>query len=280
MKENINVRKRHSSFLSDILNGEEEYVQAGNSVMSYAYKEYSNDRYRAYMEDGHKIIDSYMGDPNQGYFAIFDGHGGSESVSYCKLHFHEELSKFIDRYPTSIESALAEAFESIDKFLYVCGHNQVGTTATICLIKNENRQRVLYTANVGDSAAVLVSDNKAEQLSYDHKATDKSEIVRVQNDGGCIYRGRLRGTLALTRSLGDHNLKSSGLSSKPNIVRTVLYPSHSSLIIASDGLWDVVSPSDLIPYKNFRSLDIASELIRYAIKCGSQDNIAVICINL
>lgn len=270
----------YQTALPKLTNLEEEYTAAGHSVISFAYKEYSNHHYRPYMEDGHKIIDSFLEDPNQGYFAIFDGHGGKESVTYCKREFHEELMKNLKMYPNSVENALIDTFEIIDKQLSLCGHNQVGTTATVALIRNENRQRVLYTANVGDSAAVLVSLSGVEQLTYDHKATDKGEMMRVQRSGGSIYRGRLRGTLALTRSLGDHNLKSSGLSCEPFIVRKVLTPNDELLVIASDGLWDVVTPMDLKPFISFNSIEIASELIRYAVKCGSQDNIAVIAINL
>ena len=215
---------------------EEEYTEIGHSVLSFSYKEYSNHHYRPYMEDGHKIIDSFMGDPNQGYFAVFDGHGGKDSVTYCKQKFHEELIKNLQNPLNSVESALIDTFDVIDEQLYMCGHNQVGTTATICLVRNENRQRVLYTANVGDSAAVLVSDDKVEQLSYDHKATDKSEMLRVHNSGGSIFRGRLKGTLALTRSLGDHSLKTCGLIAEPSIIKTVLNPSNHTLVIASDGI--------------------------------------------
>lgn len=259
---------------------EEEYSSIGNSVMAYAYKEYSNRHFRPYMEDGHKIIDPYIGDSDQGYFSIFDGHGGKESMLYCKDRLHEELEKHIRMFPNDIKCALVDSFESIDQELQNCGHVQVGTTATVALIRKEKRERVLYLANVGDSSAVLVSNTTAEIISYDHKATDRLEMARVQNSGGTIFRGRLRGTLALTRSLGDHMLKSSGLSAEPTVTRIVLTPCHTMVVLASDGLWDVVSPTDLLAYKNFEPLDIASELIRYAVKCGSQDNISVIVISL
>jgi protein phosphatase PTC1 len=255
---------------------EEEFIPFGHSVQSVAYKEFSNHHFRPYMEDGHKIVDCFLSNPNQGYFAIFDGHGGKESALYCKENFHVELASNLALYPDSVPTAMKETFESIDTQLYECGHSQVGTTATICMVRSENRQRVLYAANVGDSSAVLVSDTKVEQLTYDHKATDKAEMMRVQSAGGSIYRGRLRGTLALTRSLGDHCLKEHGLSAEPTIVRKVLTPNDMMLVVASDGIWDVVSPMDLKAYKGFSADDAAAELIRYAVKCGSQDNISVI----
>ena len=266
--------------LQPIPGNEEEYIATGHSVISAAYKEFTNHQYRSYMEDGHRIVDSFLGDPNQGYFSIFDGHGGKESVAYCKQHFHEELGRSLTKFPNSADLAITETFENIDKQLYNCGHTYVGTTATICLIRNENHQRVLYVANVGDSAAVLVRRDSVEQLTYDHKTTDHSEVERVKLHGGSIYKGRLKGSLALTRSLGDHSLKTSGLSYEPSLIKRYLTPADELLVLASDGLWDVVKATDLQPYANIHSNVVATELIQCAVKSGSHDNISVIAINL
>ena len=273
------MEKGHLS-LQTVPVSEEEYIPTGHSIISAAYKEFTNHQYRSYMEDGHKIVDCFLEDPNQGYFSIFDGHGGKESVAYCKQHFHEELGRTLTKFPNSVDFAITEAFENIDKQLYNCGHTYVGTTATICLIRNENHQRVLYVANVGDSAAVLVRRDGVEQLTYDHKATDRSEVERVKLHGGSIYKGRLKGSLALTRSLGDHYLKNSGLSYEPSLIKKILTPADELLVLASDGLWDVVKATDLQPYAIMHSKVIASELIQYAVRSGSQDNISVIAINL
>jgi protein phosphatase PTC1 len=47
-----------------------------------------------------------------------------------------------------------------------------------------SRQRVLYTANVGDARIVLCRNGKALRLSYDHKGSDENEGKRVANAGG------------------------------------------------------------------------------------------------
>lgn len=47
-----------------------------------------NPRFRPTMEDEHVIIDSFAGNSNQGFFAIYDGHGGRETVEYLKNNFH------------------------------------------------------------------------------------------------------------------------------------------------------------------------------------------------
>lgn len=54
---------------------------------------------------------------------------------------------------------------------------------------------------------MLCENDKAVRMSVDHKATNESEIKRVKEMGGIIIRGRVSGSLAVTRALGDLELK-------------------------------------------------------------------------
>jgi serine/threonine protein phosphatase PrpC len=264
------------SYISKI--NPDEYNPRGSSVSNYACKEEPNIRYRAHMEDSSKLIDSYIGDPNQGYFAVFDGHGGSEAVDYCKARMHEELRKCIQDFPDDIPRAFTRCFQKVDDQLRLTGAVTSGTTATVSFLRKEGYQKVLYLANVGDSKAVLLTPNGAEQLSYDHKGTDQGEIDRILSEGGILMRGRVAGQLAVTRALGDHHLKTSGVSNVPHVVRRVVTPNDTCLVIASDGIWDTVDYNTLRANKGRSSLDIANELIQKALSSGSQDNICVIIV--
>lgn len=51
------------------------------------------------------------------------------------------------------------------------------------LQETATRQRVLYTANVGDARIVLCRNGKALRLSYDHKGSDENEGKRIANAG-------------------------------------------------------------------------------------------------
>lgn len=75
------------------------------------------------------------------------------------------------------------------------------------LKQQSTRQRVLYTANVGDARIVLCRNGKALRLSYDHKGSDENEGKRVANAGGLILNNRVNGVLAVTRALGDAYMK-------------------------------------------------------------------------
>lgn len=118
--------------------------------------------------------------------------------------------------------------------------DNTGSTACVCLVRSEFGHRILYSANVGDTRAVLSKNGIAERLSQDHKATDLSEVERIKNGGGIVLENRVGGSLAVTRAFGDHSLKSEGVTAKPFINKHVLRPFDKFLVIASDGVWDVL----------------------------------------
>jgi serine/threonine protein phosphatase PrpC len=256
----------------------DEYNPRGSCVNNYACKEEQNPRFRQYMEDASKLIDSYMGDPNQGYFGLFDGHGGSEAVDYCKARLHEELRKAIQDSPDDIQRAFTKCFQKVDDQLRLTGAVTSGSTATVAFLRKEGHQKVLYVANVGDSKGVIVSTNGAEKLTYDHVGTDYAEIDRIVSGGGVLIRGRVAGQLAVSRALGDHHLKTSGVSNVPHVSRRVITPNDVCLILASDGVWDVIEFETLRFNKGRSSIEIANELVTRAVAGKSQDNICAVVV--
>ena len=111
------------------------------------------------------------------------------------------------------------------------------------LQETASRQRVLYTANVGDARIVLCRNGKALRLSYDHKGSDENEGKRISNAGGLILNNRVNGVLAVTRALGDAYMKDL-VTGHPYTTETVIQPDIDEfLILACDG----VSPLVLCP---------------------------------
>jgi protein phosphatase PTC1 len=111
------------------------------------------------------------------------------------------------------------------------------TEATHAKLKNAaTRQRVLYTANVGDARIVLCRNGKALRLSYDHKGSDENEGKRIANAGGLILNNRVNGVLAVTRALGDAYMKDL-VTGHPYTTETVIQPDADEFIIlACDGV--------------------------------------------
>lgn len=108
------------------------------------------------------------------------------------------------------------------------------------IVRREGKQQVLYVANVGDTRAVLSNNGVAERMSFDHKSTNETEVARIKNGGGIVFGNRVGGQLAITRAFGDYFLKNDGVIANPYINRHILKSSDKFLVIASDGVWDVI----------------------------------------
>ncbi|ETS62448.1 hypothetical protein PaG_03068 [Moesziomyces aphidis] len=140
-------------------------------------------------------------------------------------------------------------------------------------------KRVLYTANVGDTRAVLCRNGQAVRLTYDHKGSDAQEAKRITDAGGFVMNNRVNGVLAVTRSLGDSNMKEFVVGS-PYTTETVLGSEDSFLIIACDGLWDVAEDQEAVD----RIRDIqdpqqaAEKLVQHALSEFSTDNTSIMVI--
>lgn len=125
----------------------------------------------------------------------------------------------------------------------------MGCTASIGYIRLEGSKRVLYFANVGDSSAFLF-DEQAIPLTTSHKPTNPKERERIIKAKGTVLMDRLAGILAVSRALGDFEFKDVGLISRPDQVRIELRASNKWIIVASDGLWDVVNEKVIIEWIN------------------------------
>ena len=85
--------------------------------------------------------------------------------------------------------------------------------------------------------------------------------------------------MAVSRALGDHALKKYVIS-EPNFWEGDLTPADTFLLIACDGLWDVVDDQESVDIvANITTAKEMSEaLVSEALKRGSKDNISVIAV--
>ncbi|KAL8662598.1 MAG: hypothetical protein Q9202_004556 [Teloschistes flavicans] len=158
----------------------------------------------------------------------------------------------------------------------VVSNSSSATTAIPKLQETASRQRVLYTANVGDARIVLCRNGKALRLSYDHKGSDENEGKRISNAGGLILNNRVNGVLAVTRALGDSYMKDL-VTGHPYTTETVIQPDIDEfLILACDGLWDVCSDQEAVDLvRHTHDPQAASkQLVDYALARFSTDNLS------
>lgn len=275
------------------------FEKNASSVREISYKEDPNHKFRGAMEDVGKWVDKFINNPDVGLYAIFDGHGGADIARYLKNRIPEVLAKSLsplkNRFETDdlnydIENSLNRVFHQVDEEINLMPESEyMGSTAVMVLICKEkdkfsplSSRKVIYCANVGDSRCVLISSFGVKRLSYDHKASDPVEINRVNSTGGMIFNGRVFGQLIITRAFGDSSLKKYGVSSSPHISKNYISDKDKYLILASDGVWDVIEDEELL--KLSQSVSNSDELSKLIIKTslirGSQDNVSCITLKL
>ena len=146
-------------------------------------------------------------------------------------------------------------------------------------------------ANAGDRAlAAEKTEDAIITLTQDHRLSNPEERGRLQSHGvipeGESNTYRLYG-LNLARALGDRFLKDEdlGLSAEPHVsdVITLGDDQEALIVIASDGLWDVISADDAMALA--RRVDreshggvvkVAAALAREAEALGSKDDVTVV----
>jgi serine/threonine protein phosphatase PrpC len=227
------------------------------------------------MEDCAISIDNFNKESNRHLYCIFDGHGGDDSAKLCTKKYPEIFRKCLIGNPFDYELAIKKSFFLMDKEIEKLNIKEVGNTATIVFIHN----KLLYCANVGDSSCCIIGKT-TEFISTNHKCTNKVEMKRIEKEGGQIVDDRLGGILAITRGLGDFDLKKKGLSCEPSITKKLIDHNVNYCVLASDGVWDVLSPDEVskIIKKCAKMEDSAKDIVEEAVKKGSEDNISCIVI--
>ncbi|KAK4586606.1 hypothetical protein RGQ29_023672 [Quercus rubra] len=176
-----------------------------------------------------------------------------------------------------------------------------GTTALTLVKQGEH----LVIANVGDSRAVLATTSDDGhlvplQLSIDFKPHLPQEAERIAQSKGQVFclddepgvhriwrpNGETPG-LALSRALGDYCLKEFGLISVPDVTQRNITSRDKFVILATDGLWDVISNQEAVQIVSSTPVreKSAKRLVEYAVhawkhkKRGiAKDDISAVCL--
>ena len=261
------------------------YYKQSSSVKEYAYREDQNIAYKEGMEDKGKSIDNFYSKPNQSLFCLFDGHGGDMVSKYLQRNFHLVYKDILTAYNFNIEQSLVASFKEIDKKIKDLDLVSVGSTGCVVHVVQETISTLrVYFANVGDTRCCLISPVNHQRLTYDHRADDPEEKKRILNSGGSVINGRVMGALMLSRAFGDFEFKSFGVKCDPYFhqIQIDLNEKNQFLIIACDGVWDVMDEDDirqLIMFCN-NSEELCKQIIKGAMKRGAWDNLSVFVVKL
>lgn len=226
--------------------------------------------------------------------------GGSSSQSEGGAGDRELLMR---HQPCSLQSAavkppvaLRRTLEDVDRLgaaLFDTPHAGCGSTACMAVLESHK----LTLSNLGDSRAVLKlgGGGGVLQLTRDHKPGDASERERIRGAGGVVVNvqgiDRTMGVLSLSRALGDWYARPF-VSQEPETYQYALTGKEDYLLLATDGLWDVLSNQDAAdvvdrvraergPTAGARPTpSLARAVVDEAVRRGSTDNITVVWVDL
>uniref|UniRef100_A0A0D9WTN9 protein-serine/threonine phosphatase n=1 Tax=Leersia perrieri TaxID=77586 RepID=A0A0D9WTN9_9ORYZ len=251
---------------------------SANGKFSYGYA--SSLGKRSSMEDFYDTrIDGVDGE-TVGLFGVFDGHGGARAAEFVKQNLFTNLIKH-PKFFTDTKSAIAETYTNTDSEFLKAEASQnrdAGSTASTAILVGDR----LLVANVGDSRAVICRGGDAIAVSRDHKPDQSDERQRIEDAGGFVmWAGtwRVGGVLAVSRAFGDKLLKQYVVAD-PEIKEEVVDSSLEFLILASDGLWDVVTNEEAVAMVKpiLDSEQAAKRLLQEASQRGSADNITCLVV--
>lgn len=225
--------------------------------------------WRVEMEDAHMARSNLGGALREwSYFAVFDGHAGATVSAHCSEHLLDAIMA-TEEFQEDIMKGIRNGFLTLDNDMRMLpevssGVDKSGSTAVCAFIS----PRLMYIANCGDSRAVLCQSGNPVFTTQDHKPELPVERERILKAGGSVVLQRVNGNLAVSRALGDFQYKRSAgrgpceqlISPEPEIfVRDRDDALDEFLILACDGIWDVMTNEDLCQFIHSR-LKVTSDL--------------------
>jgi serine/threonine protein phosphatase PrpC len=280
----------------------------GGGGVSQFLKNHLYDAVRHHLQEKHWEENDALLHP-----ASVDGTKANDAEEKRENEIYETASVF------SHAAAIKAAFTEIEENVLADSRLKYQGSTAVAVILHEShtgkgveddgqqypKHRTVLSANIGDSRAVLSRDGRAVNLTRDHKPNDQQEKERILAMGETIQWDRLSKVyrvrnLSLSRAIGDKYAKPI-VSAEVEINHyPVIDQSDEFVILASDGLWDVMSSEDAVAYVhetmerglsnvhvakdemwNYKLVlrrNMAKYVAREALRRGSSDNVCVVIV--
>lgn len=256
-----------------------------------------------------------------GFFAVFDGtvkEFAADRVnaivldcllntpSFKAFHALPAADKLTSQAHKLLSKATTETYLSTDqKFLEWAQENKNHySSCTGVSVLLHIPSRVMAVGHIGDSRIIIGEKSNGclvgRSLTVDHKPDMAEEKARIEANGGSLtylHGGKpfIRGgdfhnrkhamQLNYSRAFGGKDLKMYGLSAIPTVNLVKVEDSTHSVVLGSDGIWDVVEPTmsvGICQEAREKKLLPCKELCRIALqlheKKGSADNVTAVCV--
>lgn len=254
------------------------------------------------------------------FYGIFDGHGPwghyvakrirkiMPSTLLCNWKEVLALTSADLNSPLNLDDiwkkAYLKTFAAVDRDLKSHpGFDSFYSGATASTIVRQGELMVI--ANVGNSRAVLATVTDDEtlvpiQLTVDFKPNLPQEAERIAQSKGLVYcledepgvyrlwlPNAKESGLAVSRAFGDYCMKDVGLISVPEVTQRHITSRDQFVILATDGVWDVISNEEAVRIVSStpQREKSANKLVESAVcawkskkKGIAMDDISVICL--
>ena len=218
------------------------------------------------------------------FIGVVDGHCGARVAALVAKDLPKIVAEnLIDESQKSLADVLKQSYLALDaeilNYATTVQHSLIREGA--CVLSAMVSADSITVANAGDCGALLVDRNEQWRwLNNFHNAANPSEQKRlIDSHPGeddvfqCVRLSRpiksplgesltsvcyTKGMLQPTRSIGDWYLKEMRfkpqdvytfnppyLSAEPEIVQSSRSADHAYLVLATDGLWEVLGPSEV-----------------------------------
>ena len=226
-------------------------------------------------------------------FGIYDGHGGKYVSKFLSEKIPPYFKNLNTTYPLSgryVRHVFKEIQENLEK-----NHRDscecCGSTCLLAIDYIHDKKRFIDVINLGDCRCIISRGNKAHVITYDHKPNWPDEKERIKKIGGEIYYDGVDwriGDLSVSRAFGDLDNKPY-ISCIPDVFRYKISKKDQFMILACDGLWDVMESQEVVNFvinncydmeynRINKKINIARLLADHAIQKGSTDNITIIVV--
>jgi protein phosphatase len=200
-------------------------------------------------------------------FLIADGVGGNRAGEVASRAGTEKLAELYYAGGKNPLTALQRAFKQAN--LYICdlgmtnpAYRRMATTlSAIALVGSQ-----LYIGHVGDTRIYHLRAGTIQQLTNDH--SEVGELVRMQilTTEEAQHHPRRH---IITRSLGSDLMTQIDFRTEP-------IQAGDSFVLCTDGLWELLSASEIAhEVAQSSATEACQHLVALALERGTEDNLSV-----
>ncbi|CEP62743.1 adenylate cyclase LALA0_S06e02784g [Lachancea lanzarotensis] len=247
-------------------------------------------------------FERFRGNEDECLICLYDGKNENVSTGHSiskiiRDTFHKIFIRQLEKYgesPDGIKNALRFSFLQLNKEINsmlntvdndIESRNLTsadllsGSSAVVVYLKG----KAVYTANIGDTMAILSKNNgDFIQLTTLHVPSKGEEYERIRISGGYVNNRKLDGVSDVSRAVGFFDLLPH-IHASPDISDIHLTTTDELLIIATSKLWEFVdyqTACDICRENKVEPMRAAEKLKDYAISFGCMDNMTILCLSL